>query len=310
MRAHLVVIDAPGLDDAPCLDERAEHVLVEALVAQLAVEALHEAVLHRLARRDVVPVDPALCRPAQHGVRGQLRPVLAPDPRGLPPDRPQALEHTHDPLAWQRRVDLYAQAPPRELVLDVEHTKAATALQRVRHEVEHPDRIGASRFLERRSRANRTLTSAAATHFQALLTIEPPDLLQVPDDAAPPRHLTNAADPEATSLGSELLQKSPLGIVTPTLLLVTHRGSIHRQKPRGAALRHAVMLNHVPDRRVVYPSRQKFFPPRSSKAALSSICSARSFFSRRFSSSSAFSFLASDTSMPPTFPFHSERAPA
>src|SRR3979490_188555 len=101
--------------------------------------------------------------------------------------------------------------------------KAATALQRVRHEVEHPDRIGASRFLERRSAANRTLTSAAATHFQALLTIEPPDLLQVHDDAAPTRHLTKATVPEATSLGSELLQKSPLGIVTPTLLLGTHR---------------------------------------------------------------------------------------
>src|SRR3977135_534523 len=231
MRAHLVVIDAPGLDDAPCLDERAEHVLVEALVAQLAVEALHEAVLHRLARRDVVPVDPALCRPAQHGVRGQLRAVVGHDHRRLTPDRHQAIEHTHDPLAWQRRVDLYAQAPPRELVLDVEHTKAATALQRVRHEVEHPDRIGASRFLERRSRATRTLQAAAATHFQALLTIEPPDLLQVHDDAAPTRHLTKAAVPEATSLGSELPQNTPLGIVPPTLLLVTHRGSIHRQKP-------------------------------------------------------------------------------
>ncbi len=31
--------------------------LVQALVPQLAVEALHEAVLLRLARRDVVPFD-------------------------------------------------------------------------------------------------------------------------------------------------------------------------------------------------------------------------------------------------------------
>jgi len=34
-----------------------EQVLVEALVPQPAIEALHEAILHRLARRDVVPLD-------------------------------------------------------------------------------------------------------------------------------------------------------------------------------------------------------------------------------------------------------------
>ncbi len=50
MRAHLVVVDAPVLDDPPCRGQRGEHVLVQALVAKLAVEALHEAVLHRLAR--------------------------------------------------------------------------------------------------------------------------------------------------------------------------------------------------------------------------------------------------------------------
>ena len=31
MRPHLVVVDAPGLDDAARLAERAEHVLVQAL---------------------------------------------------------------------------------------------------------------------------------------------------------------------------------------------------------------------------------------------------------------------------------------
>ena len=33
MGPHRVVVDAPGLDDAPCLNERGEHVLVEALGA-------------------------------------------------------------------------------------------------------------------------------------------------------------------------------------------------------------------------------------------------------------------------------------
>jgi len=63
------------------------------------------------------------------------------------------------------------------------------------------------------------------------------------------------------------------------------------------------MLHHVADRRVPGTGRQKFFPTRSFKAALSSSCSASSFFNRRFSSSSAFSRFASDTSRPPYFAF-------
>jgi len=46
-----------------------------------------------------------------------------------------------------------------------------------------------------------------------------------------------------------------------------------------------------------------FFDSSSRNAAASSICSARSFFSLAFSSSSAFSRFASDTSMPPNLAF-------
>ncbi len=48
----------------------------------------------------------------------------------------------------------------------------------------------------------------------------------------------------------------------------------------------------------------KFFPRRSFNADTSSIDSARSFFSRRFSSSSAFSFWASETLIPLYLAFH------
>lgn len=56
-----------------------------------------------------------------------------------------------------------------------------------------------------------------------------------------------------------------------------------------------------------FPARREpgqFFPSKSFKAATSSIDSAKSFFSRRFSSSSAFSFCASATSRPPYFAFY------
>lgn len=53
-----IIIDPPGLDDPARHRQATEHVLVEALVAEAAVEAFNEGVLHRLAGRDVVPVEP------------------------------------------------------------------------------------------------------------------------------------------------------------------------------------------------------------------------------------------------------------
>jgi hypothetical protein len=60
----------------------ASNVFVQAFVPEPPIEALDEAVLHRLAGRDVVPLDADGLRPAQHGVRGQLGVVVADDRAG------------------------------------------------------------------------------------------------------------------------------------------------------------------------------------------------------------------------------------
>jgi hypothetical protein len=45
MRPHLVVVVAPALDHGTGLGQTGEHLLVQALVAELADEALDEGVL-------------------------------------------------------------------------------------------------------------------------------------------------------------------------------------------------------------------------------------------------------------------------
>jgi hypothetical protein len=52
VRSVGVVVDPPLFDDPAGLAEVSEHVLVETLVTQAAVEALDEAILHRFTRRD------------------------------------------------------------------------------------------------------------------------------------------------------------------------------------------------------------------------------------------------------------------
>ena len=72
MRAHCVVIGAPGFQCHARVRERAEQSLVEQLVPQTADERLDERVLGRLARRDVVPGDLVVIGPSQDRIAGQF----------------------------------------------------------------------------------------------------------------------------------------------------------------------------------------------------------------------------------------------
>lgn len=58
------------------MDPVGKHGLVEELVSHAAVETIHEAVLHRLARRDVMPLDALLRGKGQDRVAGQRWAVL------------------------------------------------------------------------------------------------------------------------------------------------------------------------------------------------------------------------------------------
>src|SRR3546814_5862811 len=77
MRPHMVVVVAPEPQHRAGMAERHEQRLVEALVTQAAVEALDIAVLLRLARRDVVPLDRSLLRPSPDRQAGQPGSVSA-----------------------------------------------------------------------------------------------------------------------------------------------------------------------------------------------------------------------------------------
>ncbi len=68
MGSALVVVPPPGFENEPGVREGPEQRLVQQLVAQTTVEAFIEAVLLRLARRDVVPAYPRLVGPGQDGV--------------------------------------------------------------------------------------------------------------------------------------------------------------------------------------------------------------------------------------------------
>jgi len=72
-----VVIFHSGRDFDAGMREAEEQCLVEKLVAHPAVKALAEAVLHRPARRDVMPLHADLSTPCEHSVAGEFRAIIA-----------------------------------------------------------------------------------------------------------------------------------------------------------------------------------------------------------------------------------------
>jgi hypothetical protein len=76
VRPHLVVVLPPGFDDLAGLIQTDKPMLVQTLVAELAVEALHVGVLHRLARPDEVQLHTAPIGPLIQCLTGELWPVV------------------------------------------------------------------------------------------------------------------------------------------------------------------------------------------------------------------------------------------
>jgi hypothetical protein len=90
--------------------------LVETFVTQPAVEALDEAVLSWLARRDVMPLDIALMLPSQDGARSQFCPVVADHHAGVATYLCDPIEFTRHTDVRERVVDDQRQAFPAEVI--------------------------------------------------------------------------------------------------------------------------------------------------------------------------------------------------
>ncbi len=137
----VIVIVSPSFDQPSSVTERAEQSLVQQFVAQAPVEALDEAVLHRLARRDVVLGDARFLLPAQDGRRHELRVVVADHHCGPTALSDQGVQLTSDAMARQRGVSHQSQALACEVIDDGQDAGACSGEFRV----SSPKRVRAAR---------------------------------------------------------------------------------------------------------------------------------------------------------------------
>ena len=129
-----------------------EQALVEKLVAHAAVEALTEAVLHRLSWRNEMPHDPIVLRPGEHGVRGEFGPIVRDDHVGLAAPLDQDSQFAGHAPPRDRRVGDRRQAFPRHIIDDVQNAKSSAAGELVVDEIQRPAGVGGRLNQDRRPR--------------------------------------------------------------------------------------------------------------------------------------------------------------
>src|SRR5579859_6050338 len=136
MRAYGVVVATPRGDLVACVAERTEPVQVEAFVAQLAVEALDEGILHRLAWFDEPQTYPGPLRPVEHRTARAFRAVVENYFRRQAKVHGQLVKIAGNAGAGDREVDDLPGTEPAVVVHDVEDPKPALVGQLIAHEVE------------------------------------------------------------------------------------------------------------------------------------------------------------------------------
>ena len=173
-RCAVVVVD-PVRDLFPCVIEPEKQALVEKLVAHAAVEALAKAVLHRLSRRNEMPDDLVVPREGEHGVRGELGPVVRDDHAGLAAPLDQRRQFARHAPPGDRGVGDRRQAFPRHVVDDVQNAEPPAAGELIVDEIHGPAGVGDRLDQYRRPRPHGAAPSAALTHREAFLPIQPID---------------------------------------------------------------------------------------------------------------------------------------
>lgn len=130
---------SPLLDHDPRLRQRVEDLTVEQLVAQLAVEAFHIAVLPGTGLLDERRLGPDRGDPLAHRQGDELGTLIRADMIGDSTFEAELGQHLDDVDRAQTPGDADRQALPRELVQDAQHSVLPPVMGTILDEVVSPD---------------------------------------------------------------------------------------------------------------------------------------------------------------------------
>ena len=138
MRPDVVVVIAPEGQFAACISQAVEDLLVQAFVAQAAVEGHDKAVLLRRARIDVMPLDAVPVTPLQDRLAGELGAIVRDDPARFAIDPDQRIQFPCHPGPRDAGVGNQGQVLATAIIVDRQNAELPAGSECVGQELEGP----------------------------------------------------------------------------------------------------------------------------------------------------------------------------
>jgi len=136
VRADIVIVLPPFLDDVPSVSEASEDLLVQAFVTYFSVHTFRVAVFGRLARCNVMPFNLVILGPLQNGSTGKLRSIVTDDTVRLAALFDERVELTCNAHTSDRGIRNEGKALPAALIHDAQNTEATPIREGIAQEVE------------------------------------------------------------------------------------------------------------------------------------------------------------------------------
>ena len=216
VRPDLVVVLAPGGNGRPGLGEGFEPMLIQALVTELAVEALDVAVLHGLAWLDQQVLDAVSLCPAHERPACEFRPVVCAHGLRIAPEQGGLVEQASHILAGDAEVGGNVDALMTEIVGHRQAFEAPATDQAVADEIHAPYLIDGFGDLQRYPLSRRSLRLLAFLDRKLRGAVQAKDALVIHAGVLRAQQVVNApiaeAAPRLGDIDDRRAQRSILGI--------------------------------------------------------------------------------------------------
>ena len=146
VRATLLVLPSPRLEDLPGLGQRREPMRVQALVSERPVERLDVPAGGRLARPREVDLHPIPIRPQIQHLTGKFRTIVTEQPRRRTALLLDSLQHPHHVFTLQTLPRFDRQAFSRVHIRHNQCSKPSSVRLLIRYKIQTPHLIGCRRL--------------------------------------------------------------------------------------------------------------------------------------------------------------------
>jgi hypothetical protein len=236
VRPTLVIIDPPCLDDRSDVIEIYKPVLVQAFVPELAVEALHETIIDRLARADELQPDSVRIRPAIHGVADELGAVIDHDLLRQAMNSRYPRQNLDNPLTTNRGVGLNPETLLRIGVNDRQQPEPSSGMQGIMQEVHRPQLTGALGLRKFNAALGRPFTSSAYPDRELFFPVNPFRAFLVNDEPFAFQKQVESTATESPALLGKLSHPPPKSLIPIRPALMTEGVSTKTNQSTGTAL--------------------------------------------------------------------------